>query len=153
MGTRHLQTVITKEGDIKVNQYGQWDGYPDGQGIDILEFLRNCDLAKYQENLSKLRRITQKEGKEIDKLKDWDVKHPHLSRDCGSRIHKMIERGEIEFVQLADKDAESWCEGFYTVDFSKDEFVAEFHGNVRTYKISSLPSYKKFLDDFKGEDE
>ena len=39
MGTRHL-TCVVKDGDYKVAQYGQWDGYPSGQGIDILTFLR-----------------------------------------------------------------------------------------------------------------
>lgn len=34
MGTRHLIKVKYK-GEIKVSQYGQWDGYPDGQGLDI----------------------------------------------------------------------------------------------------------------------
>jgi hypothetical protein len=32
MGTRHRQTVITKEGEQRISQYGQWDGYPSCQG-------------------------------------------------------------------------------------------------------------------------
>ena len=28
MGTRHAQYVINREGEEKVAQYGQWDGYP-----------------------------------------------------------------------------------------------------------------------------
>lgn len=153
MGTRHLQTVITKEGETKVNQYGQWDGYPDGQGIDILEFLRNCDINKYQKNLAKLREITEAECKKIDKMKDWDIKYPHLSRDCGSKIHKMIENDEIEFVQLASADAAGWCEGFYTIDFSNNEFKAEYHDKEHTYPLDKLPSYKKFLKDFEEEED
>lgn len=38
MGTRHLIAVIQNE-EPKVAQYGQWDGYPRGQGIQILKFL------------------------------------------------------------------------------------------------------------------
>jgi hypothetical protein len=38
MGTRNLTMVISK-GETKVAQYGQWDGYPSGQGATILNFL------------------------------------------------------------------------------------------------------------------
>jgi hypothetical protein len=38
MGTRNLTMVINK-GETKVAQYGQWDGYPSGQGANILNFL------------------------------------------------------------------------------------------------------------------
>ena len=54
MGTRHSQMVINKAGETKVVQYGQWDGYPSGQGVDILAFLRGADLDKYDEEVSKL---------------------------------------------------------------------------------------------------
>lgn len=39
MGTRNLTMVISK-GETKVAQYGQWDGYPSGQGATILNFLK-----------------------------------------------------------------------------------------------------------------
>ena len=39
MGTRNLTCVI-KDGKYRVAQYGQWDGYPEGQGMNILNFLK-----------------------------------------------------------------------------------------------------------------
>lgn len=39
MGTRHLICVFY-QGRFVVAQYGQWDGYPEGQGVKILKFLR-----------------------------------------------------------------------------------------------------------------
>ena len=36
MGTRNLTKVIDKNGVTKVAQYGQWDGYPSGQGVNAL---------------------------------------------------------------------------------------------------------------------
>ena len=36
MGTRGLTKVIDKDGITKVAQYGQWDHYPEGQGVKIL---------------------------------------------------------------------------------------------------------------------
>ena len=44
MGTRHLIVVIDRKGTLEVAQYGQWDGYPSGQGIDVLKFAKNKSL-------------------------------------------------------------------------------------------------------------
>ena len=73
MGTRHRQSVITKDGDLKIQQYGQWDGYPEGQGKDILNYLKNGDLEKYQENLNKIPLINDEQIKEISKTKAYGV--------------------------------------------------------------------------------
>lgn len=48
MGTRHLIIVIDKNNALKVAQYGQWDGYPSGQGVDVLAF------AKDKEKMARL---------------------------------------------------------------------------------------------------
>lgn len=42
MGTRHLILVWYK-GKWHIAQYGQWDGYPEGQGINIVKFLNDTD--------------------------------------------------------------------------------------------------------------
>lgn len=39
MGTRNL-TMVYLDGEYKVAQYGQYDGYPSGQGLVALEFAR-----------------------------------------------------------------------------------------------------------------
>jgi len=39
MGTRNL-TCVVSGGKYIIAQYGQWDGYPSGQGVTALEFLR-----------------------------------------------------------------------------------------------------------------
>jgi len=103
MGTRHLQTVINKEGKVKVQQYGQWDGYPDGQGIEILNYLKNGDLNKYQNKLEKINLINQKQSKIVDDDVNWKSNYPYLSRDCGSDIHQMIENGEVKFVEYTNE--------------------------------------------------
>lgn len=55
MGTRNLTMVINKKGDLKVAQYGQWDGYPEGQGVTILNFAKGAGnleaLEKTLENV------------------------------------------------------------------------------------------------------
>ncbi|KAI0743497.1 hypothetical protein C8Q80DRAFT_842058 [Daedaleopsis nitida] len=50
MGTRHL-IIVYYRGQYHIAQYGQWDGYPGGQGLTVLHFLG--DATK----VSKLRSV------------------------------------------------------------------------------------------------
>lgn len=43
MGTRNLTCVVV-DGEMKVAQYGQWDGYPEGQGATCCEFIQETDM-------------------------------------------------------------------------------------------------------------
>jgi len=152
MGTRHHQKVINKKGELKISQYGQWDGYPNGQGIDILDYLRRGNLDKYQKELDKINQITDEEAKVVDADPEWNVNYPYLSRDCGSQIHQMIEDGEVKFVQFIDDDeANRWCAGFYTIDFQQNKFIAEFNGITREYSLSDLPTDEQFLRQMSDE--
>lgn len=45
MGTRNL-LVVKQDGEYKIAKYCQWDGYPDGQGLTLLGFLRDRDMAE-----------------------------------------------------------------------------------------------------------
>jgi hypothetical protein len=85
MGTRHHQKVINKQGELKVSQYGQWDGYPNGQGFDILNYLKQGNLDKYQEELDKLHLITDEEVKIVATDPKWQENYPYMSRDCGAQ--------------------------------------------------------------------
>lgn len=152
MGTRHHQMVINKKGEIKLSQYGQWDGYPSGQGIEILRYLKNADLNKYEQECDKLREITEQEDKEIEKLPEWKAKYPYLSRDCGSKIHAMIEAGQVEFVSLmSQREADKWCEGFYIIDFRERTFTSNFHELSKIYSLDDLPTDEKYLQDMSDE--
>jgi hypothetical protein len=46
MGTRNA-TIVIKDNKTKVAQYGQWDGYPSGQGVTALNFLRQANLSQF----------------------------------------------------------------------------------------------------------
>jgi len=153
MGTRHLQTVIDKNGVKKISQYGQWDGYPSGQGKDILNFLRTADLEQYQIELDKIHQITEQEIKEVNECKNWTKEYPHMSRDCGSNIHQMILDGQVKFVAMcSEEEANHWCEGFYTIDFQKNEFTTVYD-NERTYKLNELPTEEQYLKDTEPSEE
>ena len=153
MGTRHFQKVINREGETKIAQYGQWDGYPDGQGKEILSYLKTGNLTKYQEELDKVPLISEEQDKMIGEIPDWAEEYPYMSRDCGSKIHKMIEDGKVQFVaHIDDNEANKWCEGFYTIDFKEGTFTSEYHGQRTVYQLDKLPSEEEYLSDMKKSD-
>ena len=65
MGTRNL-TCVYKNGEYRVAQYGQWDGYPEGQGVTILEFLHRVNINEFRNAIDKCTWITEDEINEIN---------------------------------------------------------------------------------------
>jgi len=53
MGTRNL-TVVRYKNKYRIAQYGQFDGYPAGQGMTVLTFLKKANLDKFKNNLEKV---------------------------------------------------------------------------------------------------
>jgi hypothetical protein len=87
MGTRHLTAVILKE-KPKVAQYGQWDGYPGGQDLKILNFLKKCQFEKFKEQISKCRFLSEEEL--LNKWKEFGVNKDDKLVSCSVSIWKQI---------------------------------------------------------------
>lgn len=117
MGTRNL-TLVKLNKETKVAQYGQWDGYPTGQGLTIANFLKEVDIEKFKEEVNKLREVTPEEIKEINKTEDWKKTYPYLSRDTGADILNMISKGIVKFVSKYEdfKNDNLFCEYWYEID-------------------------------------
>ena len=65
MGTRNL-TLVQYNNEIKVAQYGQWDGYPAGAGTAILDFCSsNQNLNNLRNRLKNIRFLTDEEENDI----------------------------------------------------------------------------------------
>jgi len=65
MGTRNL-TVVISGGKRVVAQYGQWDGYPSGQGATALNFLSSeGSLDKLKKTLEKVRFRNEEDEKKL----------------------------------------------------------------------------------------
>lgn len=99
MGTRNL-TIVISGGTHKIAQYGQRDGYPDGQGVTALEFCR-LHLATQEGRESfanifqRVRFISKDEDAAICDAwtgndADFFEKYPMLSRDHGAGILNRI---------------------------------------------------------------
>lgn len=142
MGTRHL-TCVVKDGEYKVAQYGQWDGYPSGQGIDILTFLREeLNRNVFLSNLSQIFQPTEEQikawwlevGHDMENsggfvdhtiAKQFSKNHPSLSRDTGGEILSLIQDASepLPVCIYTEFAADSlFCEWAYVVDFDKNTF-------------------------------
>lgn len=135
MGTRN-STIVTLDGEIKVAQYGQWDGYPTGQGQTIANFFNreDFDLEKFKDQVNKVREITQDEIDKVNNTPNWKEVYPYLSRDAGADILNMIFDGKVEFVVL-DKDFKNdtlFCEYWY--DINLDDETVTMNGTKYTFK-------------------
>lgn len=125
MGTRHEIKIIV-DGETKVCQYGQWDGYPTGQGAGIAEFLQKYivgnseNLEKLKNNVRKIHTLTDKEIEELDKT-DWQTSHPQLHRDTGAGILNLIlNKNATEFVYSNEEDNRRWCEYYYIINLDTE---------------------------------
>lgn len=130
MGTRHLVCVVV-DGQYKVAQYGQWDGYPSGQGVTALNFLREqFDREKF---LARLAAAYEPDQGQIEKMNarleaenaEVGALYPSMSRDTGAGILALIQdstepvplRSAISFA--ADS---LMCEWAYVIDLDKNTF-------------------------------
>jgi hypothetical protein len=176
MGTRNLTMVISKE-ETKVAQYGQWDGYPEGNGAIILDFLRSSDLKKFKKEVDKLRFLKENEVEKVNADPNWIANYPYLSRDMGAGILRAIYNKNkiIGLVNQEDFAADSlFCEWAYVIDLDKRTFEV-FKGfntkklakterfaklkegkeykpvkHIKTFSLDALPTEEEFLKTFKG---
>ena len=131
MGTRSLIGAI-KGGEWKIAQYNQWDGYPTGQGLTVLNFLRAADLEEFVQKLDLCRLGTDEEieaayaaystnGGMSMEQSDAFKKSPfwYLSRDTGADILNVVLSADSEIIC---KDSSSFggeglfCEWAYVID-------------------------------------
>jgi hypothetical protein len=121
MGTRNA-TIVIKDNKTKVAQYGQWDGYPSGQGVTALNFLRQANLSQFGTEVDKLDWFTEEELEDLGTA--WQDSHPYLSRDTGAEILIEVYKGTVtKLVNREDFVADSlFCEWAYVVDLDKNTF-------------------------------
>ena len=166
MGTRNLTKVIDKNGTLVVAQYGQWDGYPSGQGVNMLSFISEHGmLDKIEKSLSKCRFIEQAEidqmwfrYQEVTKFaparEDYNGFHtiyPSLSRDTCTDILKVIVYSNEDVILADESDFEKdelMCEGIYTLNYQTKEFISTYHGKTVKFAFDSLPTAEDYVKSF-----
>jgi hypothetical protein len=176
MGTRNLTIVIDKEGQIKIAQYGQWDGYPSGQGAVVLEFLKSKEkVQKLEANLSKVR-FFDAEGIDKEFLDEYDKNSPKwsnepdnrtpeqkrwfetfITRDLGAAILENVFESDDDEILLKNSydfgnDTIS-CEWIYIINFKDNTLTVQndFKSKpLKVYKLKKLPTFDKFVEELEN---
>lgn len=120
MGTRNL-TCVFVDGEYKVAQYGQWDGYPEGQGQTVLDFARD-DMreAKFRKRLKQCEWVSDATLQSAGD--SWLSKYPYVTRDHGAEILGLIQnRKDKPLLRNALSFAADslMCEWAYVIDLDK----------------------------------
>jgi hypothetical protein len=176
MGTRHLITAFDEQGELKVAQYGQWDGYPEGQGITMLNILRYTTRTDYTgklvsevaNGLARCRWGSEDELNAIynsfpemnyvgtDDSKKFDTLYPNLTRDTGADILNVVawSVGEVLLVDSSDfAEDELFCEGIYSVNYQSQMFTSKFGLLTVSFPLNDLPTNQEYLDAFEKAKE
>ena len=129
MGTRNL-TAVYLDGQYKVAQYGQWDGYPSGQGETVLNFMLNeFNVDKFKQALSECRFLSDDEvtakwkcGADDSGFGNFQRKYPELSRDTAAKVLSLIQNGKAkELSNNIDFAVDSlFCEWAYIIDLDRE---------------------------------
>lgn len=155
MGTRHLTAVVMNK-KVVVAQYGQWDGYPSGQGSTVTDFIKDrlmkkfakgTGLDKFKKALKECRFLSTEEIKKswtdsgaspdsdmvtMDIADRHKASYPGLSRDTGAEVLGLIYAGEVTGLMNSwDFGADSlFCEYAYVLDL--DNKVLEVYKGFNT---------------------
>ena len=128
-------------GEYKLAKYGQWDGYREGVGADILKFLRDeFNREKFIKGLQQLKPVTDAEYKALwnacgadpnsdmvtmDVSAKFQKAHPELSRDpSGGEVLRIIQAGKAKYSNpnISFAADSLFCEWAYVVDLDKNTF-------------------------------
>ena len=157
MGTRGT-TIVILDGEIRVQQYGQWEHYPEGAGLNVLNFawkqLSSAEgIARFTEKVRALKTADKSYLNELDKIianmTDLEFMNafPEFHRDTGEGILDLIVDGSVSHVYL-DPEAESWSEGIATIDLDKGTYNFTYHSDSQTFPLNDLPTDEQFLEHY-----
>ncbi len=163
MGTRGLTCVVLK-GEYKICQYGQWDHYPSGQGVTVLDFLTNkMDRERFESALKETTWITEaalsalyvaagnksEDGWVTAEVSDnFKDANPQLDRDMGAAVLEFVQESDmavvlndnIEFAQDG-----LMCEWAYVIDLDKN--VLEVYQGFGKEELDESSRFGNDIDD------
>ena len=167
MGTRSFIGVI-HEGKYKIAQYCQWDGYPEGQGARVLDFLSHVDLKLFKEKLNNCRFIKDSEIRNMYVAAGDDPNNksgfismevgnrfsemfPSLSRDTGAEVLSIVYESANEVPLYNREDFiedEVWCEFAYVINLDKETLHCYVNGKkvFAEYLLEELPTVEELSE-------
>ena len=174
MGTRNL-TVVVHNQEVKVAQYGQYDGFPDSLGVKLLKFFSNpANTENLKKILPKVRLWNEKDQKQQDEFlesigctngilndkqkEEFKKRYPFRYRERYGRLREgQILEVLLEFHhldELATTDAYDFasdslfCEWAYVIDYDTNTF--EVYKGLNT---SGISEEDRFFPLYDGEND
>ena len=167
MGTRN-KTKVYLDDELRVNQYGQWDGYPTGKGEVVMQFCRSVwNMVHLVRKLSYRGGCGFVDSETADSI-DYVLDHAGVSnikamsmlmdttpfnRDWGSQILYYIAFGPYGMIipnnspEADDDEDRLFIEGIYTLRIKTDdslpdgftfELDMDYNGYKRHYSMDEL---------------
>lgn len=181
MGTRHLIFVVSG-GEYRIAQYGQWDGYPSGQGTTVLDFLRTSDLLAFKSKCEATKWLHEEaaQGMSDEDQEKLFKANPQWSRDNGAKILGIVlnaPEGIVLRNSISFANDSLMCEWAYVIDldlgvlevykgFNVFNPVGRFVSDkkdaqgyypvtlVKSYLLDALPNDEEFVKELDSpEDE
>jgi hypothetical protein len=173
MGTRNLTKVI-KDEKVVVAQYGQWDGYPSGQGLTGFFAVTKDDvMAGLEANLNLTYEPSEDERKAMSKPfedghaegwmtiesgKAYGEKYPSLTRDTGAEILYLIANATEPvplFLDIEFENDDLFCEGVYEVNLDNKTYTSKYNGIIVTLTFDEAKEMgvEGYLKRFGTDDE
>ena len=169
MGTRNL-TMVISNGKTKVAQYGQWDGYPEGQGETILTFFKKANLKTFKDKVDTLATwVTEKQLTKFWKDAGHDGKsewvnmevsnnfkkaQPQLNRDMAAEVLEFIYNSDKPVLLKDDSgfiEDSLFCEWAYIIDLDKNTLTVK-GDKEKSYSLLKLPTVKEIEKDCQDND-
>lgn len=166
MGTRHLVCVFA-DGEFKIAQYGQFDGYPSGAGIDVVQFIQEVQqkyLAgenawnNFKEKISALPIATPEQLKyayrsvgigddgraSMEQSDALRQKYPQLHRATSTDLLDLILEDDFRVTFLPPPSTEFagdslFCEWAYVINL--DDMILEVY---KGFNEAPLPPWERF---------
>jgi hypothetical protein len=156
MGTRSLTAVYDSKGELKVAQFGHFDGHIDHLGKIVYHFVKSVDQKYFEERLKICRFV--KDAKEKERIMGPAQELGYYGKMyfnslSGSRILYNILYAPEEEVFLENNidflEDTLFCEYGYIIDYQKNTLEIVMSGkSLHVYDLNDIP---ETVDDFVKE--
>ena len=159
MGTRHI-IKVRKNGRDWISQYGQWDGYPTGQGVDVMEFVKNepymrwlgqhidqghivpITPEKMQEYFNRMLAFAG-DDKDMTAVIDQMFATSVFCRDAGAKCLMMYAKRMARSLAVIDEPS-GWEEYMYTIDLDNETVeIKELYENAHEPKVYTFKEIRE----------
>ena len=140
MGTRHLVCVYANK-RFQVAQYGQFDGYPEGTGVDVLNFLKNLSEKEFKTFKKKLRNVRLHAEVEFREKNMYDANPQPTASEVLDAV--FASEKEMHLVNHAAFGGDSlFCEWAYVINMDTNTLDV-YEGFVKDIN-ESAPLFLKY---------